>query len=59
MKGLALTGIYIASIGLLATGIETGRIPEEWAGTLYLIWAGAGLLIVALSMFGFGSDKSE
>ena len=50
MKGLALTGIYIASIGLLATGIETGRIPEEWAGTLYLVWATAGLVIVAVAL---------
>ncbi len=50
MKGLALTGIYIASIGLLATGIETGRIPEEWAGGLYLTWATAGLVIVAIAI---------
>lgn len=52
MKGLALTGIYIASIGLLATGIETGRINEDWAGTLYLIWATAGLVMVAISLLG-------
>ncbi len=48
MKGLALTGIYIASIGLLVTGLETGRIPEEWSGFLYLTWATAGLVLVTI-----------
>ena len=50
MKGFALAGIYGLSIGLLATGIETGRIPEEWAGALYLAWATSGLVIVAISL---------
>ena len=46
MKGLALTGIYIASLGLMVAGVETDRLPEEWAPVLYLIWAGAGLGVV-------------
>ncbi len=50
MKGIALTGIYIASLGLMVTGIETGRLPEEWASALYLIWAGAGLGAVIWAM---------
>ena len=50
MKGLALAGIYIASIGLLATGIETGRINEEWAGALYLTWAAIGLIVVVVGV---------
>jgi hypothetical protein len=50
MRGLALTGIYIASLGLMVTGIETERIPEEWASALYLIWATAGLVIVAVAL---------
>ncbi len=50
MKGLALTGIYIASLGLMVTGIETGRINEEWATFLYLTWATAGLVIVAVAL---------
>ncbi len=50
MKGLALTGIYIASLGLMVTGVETGRINEEWAPALYLIWATAGLVIVAVAL---------
>ncbi len=50
MKGLALTGIYIASLGLMVAGIEQGRIPEEWASALYLIWATAGLVIVAVAL---------
>ncbi len=50
MKGFALTGIYVASLGLMVTGIETGRISEEWAGALYLIWATAGLVIVAIAI---------
>ena len=50
MKGLALTGIYIASLGLMVAGVEQGRIPEEWAAALYLIWATAGLIIVAVAM---------
>lgn len=52
MKGIALTGIYIASLGLMVTGIETGRIPEEWAGALYLVWATAGLALVAIGIIG-------
>ena len=50
MKGLALTGIYIASLGLMVTGVETGRINEEWASALYLLWATAGLVIVAIGI---------
>lgn len=50
MKGLALTGIYIASLTLMVTGVETGRINEEWAPALYLIWATAGLVIVAVAL---------
>ncbi len=50
MKGLALTGIYIASLGLMVAGIEQGRIPEEWASVLYLTWATAGLVIVAIAI---------
>ncbi len=50
MKGLALTGIYIASLGLMVTGIETGRIPEEWSSFLYLLWATAGLVVVAIAV---------
>lgn len=52
MKGLALTGIYIASLGLMVTGVETNRIPEEWSGALYLVWATAGLVIVAIGILG-------
>ncbi len=50
MKGLALTGLYALSIGMLITGLETGRIPEEWAGFLYLTWATAGLILVVLGV---------
>ncbi len=51
MKGLALTGIYIASLGLMVAGVEQGRIPEEWAAALYLIWASAGLIIVVFAVY--------
>ena len=50
MKGLALTGIYIASLGLMVTGVETGRINDEWAGALYLLWAAVGLGIVTVGV---------
>ncbi len=50
MKGLALAAIYAASVALMFAGIETGRIPEDWASVLYLIWATAGLMIVAVAM---------
>ncbi len=50
MKGLALAGIYIASLGLMVTGVETGRIPDEWSSFLYLFWATAGLVIVAIGV---------
>ena len=50
MKGLALTGIYFASIGLMVAGVESGRIPEEWSSVLYLTWATAGLIIMAIGI---------
>ena len=50
MKGLALTGIYALSLGLMVASVEQGRIPEEWASTLYLVWATAGLMIVAVAL---------
>lgn len=51
MKGLALTGIYIAALGLMVTGVETGRIPEEWSGALYLFFSLTGLGLVAVGIF--------
>ena len=50
MKGLALTGIYALSLGLMVAGVEQGRINEEWAPALYLAWATAGLVIVAVAL---------
>lgn len=50
MKGLALAGIYAASVALMVAGIETSRIPEEWASALYLLWATAGLVFVGIAV---------
>ena len=50
MKGFALAGIYGLSLGLMVTGVETGRIPEEWSGALYLLWATAGLVTVIIGI---------
>ena len=50
MKGFALAGIYGLSLGLIVAGLEQGRIPEDWGSALYLLWASAGLVIVAIGV---------
>jgi hypothetical protein len=54
MRGLALTGVYMASIGLVVLAIENGYIPETSAGPLFMLWA-----LVGLGAFVYGVTRGK